>query len=81
MPILERVAVIGGDRRAIYSAIKLNEKGASCTLFGLEEEPTGTCRGFRKGLCKAPYLLSEALKEVQTLLSPPPTLCPRQRVP
>lgn len=72
MPILERVAVIGGDRRAIYSAIKLNEKGASCTLFGLEEEPTGTCRGFRKGLCKAPYLLSEALKEVQTLLLPIP---------
>ena len=38
----------------------------------MEEEPTGTCRGFRKGLCKAPYLLSEALKEVQTLLLPIP---------
>ena len=68
----QRAAVIGGDKRAIYAARGLAERGIECRLYGLEKDRWGNCNGFSHGSCFAPYLLSEALEGADIILLPIP---------
>ncbi len=68
----KKIAVVGGDKRAIYASLELTKAGIHCSLFGLEEDPQGNCGGFEAKNCLAPYLLSEAISGADALLLPVP---------
>ena len=69
---MPKVAVIGGDLRALEAAKILMAHGCACSFFGSEELPENKCRGVDLCRCSEPYLLFEAMEGADLILLPLP---------
>jgi len=65
-----KIAVIGGDARAIEAARALMARACRVTLFALDGASVCSCAAAR--VCEEPYLLAEALASADAVLLPVP---------
>ena len=68
----KKIAVIGGDARAIEAASALMARGHECSFYALEGLPGGRCREADEEKCSDPYRLYDALEGADAALLPIP---------
>lgn len=70
----QKIAVVGGDERALYAARAFLDAGNRVALYGFEEAPAGRCGGYGEMTCEEPYSLPEAVFSARAVLLPVPVM-------
>ena len=68
----QKIAVIGGDERALEAASALLRAGKRVALYGFEEAPAKRCGGYGLDACEEPYTVKEAITGADIVLLPVP---------